>query len=75
MVSRNEKEKVMIEGSINSVRVSIAIKQVSDIEEISYHIVSAGRWDWEDIVQEIHEVHDAESWTLLHIEKETSWGK
>jgi len=30
MVSRNEKEKVMIEGSINSIRVSIAIKQVSD---------------------------------------------
>ena len=29
VVSRNEKEKVMIEGSINSVRVSIAIKQVS----------------------------------------------
>ena len=28
VVSRNEKEKVMIEGSINSVRVSIAIKQV-----------------------------------------------
>ena len=28
-VSRNEKEKVMIEGSINSIRVSISIKQVS----------------------------------------------
>ena len=29
VVSRNEKEKVMIEGSINSIRVSISIKQVS----------------------------------------------
>ena len=28
-ISRNEKEKVLIEGSINSVRVSIAVKQVS----------------------------------------------
>ena len=28
-VSRNEKEKVLIEGSVNSIRVSIAIKQVS----------------------------------------------
>lgn len=29
VISRNEKEKVLIEGSINSVRVSIAVKQVS----------------------------------------------
>lgn len=29
IVSRNEKEKVQIEASINSVRVSITIKQVS----------------------------------------------
>lgn len=29
VVSRNEKERVQIEGSINSIRVSIAIKQVS----------------------------------------------
>lgn len=28
LISRNEKEKVLIEGSINSVRVSIAVKQV-----------------------------------------------
>ena len=28
VVSRNEKERVQIEGSINSIRVSIAIKQV-----------------------------------------------
>lgn len=28
VISRNEKEKVLIEGSINSVRVSIAVKQV-----------------------------------------------
>ena len=30
MISRNEKEKVLIEGSINSVRVSIAVKQVTN---------------------------------------------
>lgn len=28
IISRNDKEKVLIEGSINSVRVSIAVKQV-----------------------------------------------
>ncbi len=28
VVSRNEKEKVQIEASINSIRISIAIKQV-----------------------------------------------
>lgn len=28
LISRNDKEKVLIEGSINSVRVSIAVKQV-----------------------------------------------
>ncbi len=28
VVSRNEKEKIFIEGSVNSVRISIAIKQV-----------------------------------------------
>ena len=31
-ISRNEKEKVLIEGSINSVRVSIAVKQVSSAQ-------------------------------------------
>ncbi len=31
VISRNEKEKVLIEGSINSVRVSIAVKQVSTL--------------------------------------------
>lgn len=30
VISRNDKEKVLIEGSINSVRVSIAVKQVSN---------------------------------------------
>lgn len=34
VVSRNEKEKVMIEGSINSVRVSIAIKQVREMKNL-----------------------------------------
>lgn len=31
VISRNDKEKVLIEGSINSVRVSIAVKQVSEL--------------------------------------------
>ena len=34
IVSRNEKERVLIEPSINSVRVSIAIKQADDIEKL-----------------------------------------
>ncbi|KAJ0023777.1 hypothetical protein NQD34_003676 [Periophthalmus magnuspinnatus] len=37
IVSRNEKEKVLIEGSINSVRVSIAVKQADEIEKILCH--------------------------------------
>ena len=34
IVSRNEKEKVLIEGSINSIRVSIGVKQADEIEKI-----------------------------------------
>jgi len=34
IISRNEKERVLIESSINSVRISIAIKQADDIERI-----------------------------------------
>ena len=37
VISRNEKEKVLIETSINSVRISIAIKQADDIERILTH--------------------------------------
>jgi len=37
MVSRNEKERVLVEPSINSLRVSIAIKQSDDIERILCH--------------------------------------
>uniref|UniRef100_A0AAY4D1Q9 Actin-related protein 2/3 complex subunit 4 n=1 Tax=Denticeps clupeoides TaxID=299321 RepID=A0AAY4D1Q9_9TELE len=37
VISRNEKEKVLIEGSINSVRVSIAVKQADEIEKILCH--------------------------------------
>ncbi|KAJ1913457.1 Actin- protein 2/3 complex subunit 4 [Mycoemilia scoparia] len=37
VISRNENEKVLIEGSINSVRVSISIKQADDIERILCH--------------------------------------
>jgi len=34
VVARNPKEKVFVEGSINSVRISIKIKQADDLEEI-----------------------------------------
>jgi len=37
VVSRNEKERVLIEGSVNSLRISIAIKQMDDIEKILCH--------------------------------------
>lgn len=34
IISRNEKEKVLIEGSVNSLRISIAIKQADEVEKI-----------------------------------------
>jgi hypothetical protein len=37
IISRNEKEKVLIETSINSVRISIAVKQADEIERILCH--------------------------------------
>ncbi|KAL1921327.1 uncharacterized protein VTP21DRAFT_11043 [Calcarisporiella thermophila] len=37
VISRNENEKVLIEPSINSVRVSIKIKQADEIEHILCH--------------------------------------
>ena len=37
IISRNERERVLIESSINSVRISIAIKQADDIESILAH--------------------------------------
>ncbi|KAK8774230.1 hypothetical protein V5799_011238 [Amblyomma americanum] len=37
VISRNEKEKVLIEASINSLRISIAIKKADDIEHILCH--------------------------------------
>ena len=37
VVSRNENEKVLIEPSINSVRISIKIKQADEIEHILVH--------------------------------------
>lgn len=37
VISRNENEQVLIESSINSVRVSIRIKHVDDIERILVH--------------------------------------
>merc|ERR1712002_292238 len=33
-ISRNEKEKVLIEGSVNSLRISIAVKQADEVEKI-----------------------------------------
>ncbi|KAJ3148876.1 Arp complex subunit [Geranomyces variabilis] len=37
LISRNESERVLIEPSINSVRVSIAIKQADEIERVLCH--------------------------------------
>mmetsp|Transcript_10069 Transcript_10069/g.25164 ORF Transcript_10069/g.25164 Transcript_10069/m.25164 type:complete len:170 (-) Transcript_10069:321-830(-) len=34
IISRNEKEKVLIESSINSIRISVAVKQADDVEQI-----------------------------------------
>mmetsp|Transcript_7539 Transcript_7539/g.14768 ORF Transcript_7539/g.14768 Transcript_7539/m.14768 type:complete len:170 (+) Transcript_7539:129-638(+) len=34
VISRNESERVLIEGSINSVRVSIKVKQADELEEV-----------------------------------------
>ena len=36
-VSRNENERVLIEPSVNSIRVSIRIKQADEIEHILVH--------------------------------------
>lgn len=43
VVSRNEKERVLVEPSINSLRISIAIKQADEIEKILCHKFM--RWD------------------------------
>lgn len=37
VISRNEKERVLVEASVNSVRISIAIKQADEIERILVH--------------------------------------
>ncbi|KAI8346095.1 actin-related protein ARPC3 [Mortierella sp. GBAus27b] len=37
VISRNDKERVLIESSVNSLRISIAIKQADDIERILVH--------------------------------------
>lgn len=37
IISRNENERVLIEPSINSVRISIKIKQADEIEQILVH--------------------------------------
>lgn len=62
MICRNANERVLIESSINSVRVSIAIKQVtrSDLQ-----CLNIGRWDWKDPCEEIHAVPDDACWEFL----------
>ncbi|KAI8920765.1 hypothetical protein DFJ77DRAFT_447262 [Powellomyces hirtus] len=37
LISRNENERVLIEASVNSVRISISIKQADEIERILCH--------------------------------------
>lgn len=37
MISRNENERVLIETSVNSVRMSIKIKQADEVERILCH--------------------------------------
>ena len=37
LISRNDKEKVLIESSINSMRISIAVKQADDLEKLLCH--------------------------------------
>lgn len=37
VISRNERERVLIETSVNSVRISIAVKQADEIEKILCH--------------------------------------
>ena len=34
VIARNQQERVLVEASINSLRVSIAIKQADEMEEI-----------------------------------------
>ena len=34
VIARNDKEKVLIEGSINSMRISVCVKQADELEEI-----------------------------------------
>lgn len=36
-ISRNENERVLIEASVNSIRLSIKIKQADEIERIMCH--------------------------------------
>ncbi|XP_014214702.1 actin-related protein 2/3 complex subunit 4 [Copidosoma floridanum] len=37
LISRNANEKIFIESSVNSMRISIAVKQVDDLERILCH--------------------------------------
>lgn len=37
LISRNNKEKILIESSVNSMRISIAVKQADDLEKILCH--------------------------------------
>lgn len=40
VISRNENERVLIEPSINSVRISIRLKQADDVEKLLCHKLS-----------------------------------
>jgi len=44
VISRNEKEKVLIEGSVNSLRISIAVKQVCITTNLSTFLISYAVW-------------------------------
>lgn len=37
VISRSKQERVLIEPSVNAVRISIAVKQVDEIEKILMH--------------------------------------
>ena len=43
VISRNAKERVLIEGSVNSLRISIAVKQASDGYTFVSHRALGGR--------------------------------
>lgn len=57
VISRNDKEKVLIEGSINSVRVSIAVKQVRNIHYLALWLCSYTRTRFCDMITLQNRIH------------------